>query len=230
MSQPSLKLCSDPALQEFVRDFVAAVGHVLRQLRIPEPANLSARRVDLLPDSSPRRLVSRNAGISYGNWERIETGSVQPKLLTLKTMATEVGSSLPTVLARAWLRVIGLEHEFARIADAAAIVDRLAPLPDATFAHSLGRGLAIRRGALNPAEVADTARLSRGYYLQLEKGDRNGSVWAIISACESLSSSLPALLFSVWCAAETLPEDEARVTSAASQWLSSLSWKRTPEN
>ena len=226
MSKPSLKLCPDPELQEFVRRLAAAIGEVLREIRLPGNPSLSSKRVDLNPNLTPRRQAGRAAGLAYGNLERIETGSVQPRLRTLQLAASGIGSSLPTLIARAWWRTLLPEHQFPpELVGASAIMDRLTAPAVEQLPDSLGRALGSFRGAFDPLEAARRAKLSACYYLQLERGERNGSLWAFVSATHALGTSLPALLFVAWTQDRRLKVAERELVTRARNALSAQTWR-----
>ena len=227
MSKPSLKLCPDPELQEFVRELAAAIGIVLREIRLPGNPVLPNRRVDLIPNSTPRREAGRITGLSYGNLERIETGSVQPRLRTLLLAAAGIGSSLPTLIARAWWRAVEPECEFeSELIDASVIIDRLKPPAVERLPDSLGGALCFFRGSVDPGEIARRAKLSLAYYLQLERGERNGSLWAFVAASQALGTSLPALLFVAWTQDRRFKAGERQKVEDARTRLSELSWRK----
>lgn len=228
MSKPSLKLCPDPELQDFVRRLVTAIGVVLRETRLPGNPTIHNKRVDLIPNSTPRRKAGRDTGLAYGNLERIESGAIQPRFRTLQLVAAGVGSSLPALLARAWWRTVTPECEFmSELAQAESIVNRLELDTTDQLPTMLGKALAVLRGSVDPAAVADRAQVSRGYYLQLERGERNGSVWAFTAVCHSLSTSLPALLYVAWTHDQPLGPEEEKAIAAVRRVLSERKWRPT---
>lgn len=226
MTQPSLKLCRDVELKEFVRTLVLLIGEIIRQARLPTDPAPGTKRVDLLPHSRPRRRVSNAVGLSYGNIERIESGAVQARLRTLKLLTAGVGHSLPTIVARSWLRAVKPgQREIDQLESALQIVDRLPVPADQLFPKRLGAALNSLRGAADPAVIATSARISRGYYLQLERGERNGSLWAFIAACDALRSSLPVLLFIAWTDGQQLETSERRTIARAREIFTALRWR-----
>lgn len=226
MSEPSLQLCPDAELRVFMRSLITSIGVVLRQVRLPTNPAPGTTRVDLIPNSQPRRTVGEAVGLSYGNIERIEAGAVQPRIRTLKAISAGVGGSLPSTVARAWLNVVAPDQPMVGcLKKALQICDRIPGPSDSELPIRLGEALRDLRGPIEPNKIADSAWLSRGYYFQLERGQRNGSLWAFIAASDALLSSFPALLVLAWTAGEPLTDSELKAISCARSLLARFRWR-----